>query len=174
MSCRNKCWTIGFWFQFKTNFTSIQLMLSHFLRYFYLLDFYFGIINNYSTHLVALVMLERSTGPAFQHLAIQKYSLNVNPLPIHWQAKFSTKLCHSSQHTHHVPQSDSLIFHVTDSFPHILISVPNDKFTKLADGLLVKKVSRDDSGEYTCKAFQVSTTISNVQEQTIRLNVQRK
>lgn len=52
--------------------------------------------------------------------------------------------------------------------------VPNDKFTKLADGLLVKKVSRNDSGEYLCKAFQVSTTISNVQEQTIRLNVQRK
>jgi len=52
--------------------------------------------------------------------------------------------------------------------------VPHPKFTKLADGLLIKSVSRNDTGEYTCKAFQVSAEITNVQEQTIRLNVQRK
>lgn len=51
---------------------------------------------------------------------------------------------------------------------------PSDKYTKVADGLVVKKVSKNDSGEYTCKAFQSSTSISNFKEQTIRLNIQRK
>lgn len=52
--------------------------------------------------------------------------------------------------------------------------VPSKKFTKVVDGLIIKNVTKSDSGEYTCKAFQVSTTISNVKEQTIRLNIQRK
>lgn len=52
--------------------------------------------------------------------------------------------------------------------------VPTPKYTKVADGLVIKKVTKSDSGEYTCKAYQVSTTISNTKEQTIRLNIQRK
>lgn len=45
---------------------------------------------------------------------------------------------------------------------------------KLADGLLIKEVAKSDSGEYTCKAFQISSAFSNVKERTIRLNIQRK
>jgi len=56
----------------------------------------------------------------------------------------------------------------------VIVSVPTEKFVKVVDGLAIKKVSKNDSGEYTCKAFQISTTISNVKEQTIRLNIQRK
>lgn len=55
-----------------------------------------------------------------------------------------------------------------------IVSVPTEKYVKVVDGLAIKKVSKNDSGEYTCKAFQISTTISNVKEQTIRLNIQRK
>ncbi|XP_055591877.1 neural cell adhesion molecule 2-like [Uranotaenia lowii] len=51
---------------------------------------------------------------------------------------------------------------------------PNGKYTMLADGLLIKKVSKMDSGEYTCKAFQVSTTGSSFEEKTIRLNIRHK
>ncbi|KAG4072544.1 hypothetical protein HA402_004633 [Bradysia odoriphaga] len=50
--------------------------------------------------------------------------------------------------------------------------LPTEKYVKVVDGLAIKKVSKNDSGEYTCKAFQISTTISNVKEQTIRLNIQ--
>jgi hypothetical protein len=56
----------------------------------------------------------------------------------------------------------------------IFISVPGPKYTKLADGLVIKKVTKEDNGEYTCKAFQISTQISNVQEKTILLVIQRK
>ncbi|XP_055540722.1 neuroglian-like [Wyeomyia smithii] len=51
---------------------------------------------------------------------------------------------------------------------------PNGKYTMLADGLLIKRVSKTDSGEYTCKAFQVSAAGSSFQEKTIRLNVKHK
>lgn len=51
---------------------------------------------------------------------------------------------------------------------------PNAKYTLLADGLLIKRVSKNDSGEYTCKAFQVSTAGSSFQEKTIRLNIKHK
>lgn len=46
------------------------------------------------------------------------------------------------------------------------------KYKKLADGLLVREVRHNDSGEYTCKAFQITEIMTNVEEQTIRLNVQ--
>lgn len=55
-----------------------------------------------------------------------------------------------------------------------LVLVDNKKYDKLGDGLSIKKVLKNDSGEYTCKAFQISPTLSNVKEQTIRLNVQRE
>lgn len=44
----------------------------------------------------------------------------------------------------------------------------------LADGLMIKKVTKNDAGEYTCKAFQVSTTGSSFEEKTIRLNIKRE
>ncbi|KAJ6649771.1 Limbic system-associated membrane protein, partial [Pseudolycoriella hygida] len=55
-----------------------------------------------------------------------------------------------------------------------IVKVPTEKYVTVVDGLAIKKVSKNDSGEYTCKAFQISTTISNVKEETIRLNIQHK
>lgn len=54
------------------------------------------------------------------------------------------------------------------------ISVDERKFSILADGISINDVLKNDSGEYTCKAFQISAASSNVKEQTIRLNVQRE
>lgn len=54
-----------------------------------------------------------------------------------------------------------------------LISVDGKKYRSLADGLLIKNILKKDSGEYTCKAFQISSALSNVEEKTIRLNIQR-
>ncbi|XP_065079072.1 neural cell adhesion molecule 2-like [Ochlerotatus camptorhynchus] len=51
---------------------------------------------------------------------------------------------------------------------------PNAKYTMLADGLLIKRVSKDDSGEYTCKAFQVSSSGSSFEEKSILLNIKHK
>lgn len=48
------------------------------------------------------------------------------------------------------------------------------KYTKSAKGLLINKVTKADSGDYTCKAFQVSPSISNVKELPIKLSVQRE
>lgn len=48
------------------------------------------------------------------------------------------------------------------------------KYTKIADGLAIRNVTKEDSGEYTCKAFQIWAAMINVKEQTIRLNIQRK
>lgn len=48
------------------------------------------------------------------------------------------------------------------------------KYMKTSDGLAIKRVMNNDSGEYTCRAYQISPTINNVKEQTIRLNIQRK
>lgn len=39
---------------------------------------------------------------------------------------------------------------------------------------MIKKVTKNDAGEYTCKAFQVSTTGSSFEEKTIRLNIKHK
>lgn len=44
---------------------------------------------------------------------------------------------------------------------------------RTSDGLAIKRVTNNDSGEYTCRAYQISATINNVKEQTIRLNIQR-
>ncbi|XP_053677613.1 neural cell adhesion molecule 2-like [Anopheles nili] len=53
-------------------------------------------------------------------------------------------------------------------FPH------NGRHIKLADGMSIKKVAQNDSGEYTCKAFQVSAKGSSFEEKTIRLNIKHK
>ncbi|CAB3370839.1 Hypothetical predicted protein [Cloeon dipterum] len=44
----------------------------------------------------------------------------------------------------------------------------------IADGLLIKNVSRSDRGEYLCRAFQASSIASNIAEQIITLKVQHK
>lgn len=49
----------------------------------------------------------------------------------------------------------------------------NNKYKKVKDGLLIKKVSRNNSGEYTCKAFQISEAFTDKAEATIRLVVER-
>lgn len=51
---------------------------------------------------------------------------------------------------------------------------PDEKYQTHANGLLIKNVLKNDGGEYTCKAFQISPVVSNVKEKTIRLNIQRK
>lgn len=56
----------------------------------------------------------------------------------------------------------------------LIFSVDDKKYSGLADGLLIKNVSKSDSGEYTCKAFQISSALSNVEEKTIRLNIKRE
>lgn len=50
----------------------------------------------------------------------------------------------------------------------------NLRYSKLADGMSIKKVVQNDSGEYTCKAFQISATGSSFKEKTIRLNIKHK
>lgn len=45
------------------------------------------------------------------------------------------------------------------------------KYVQLSDGLIIKGVTRNDTGEYTCKAFQISETLSNKEERTIRVNI---
>ncbi|XP_052866717.1 neural cell adhesion molecule 2-like [Anopheles cruzii] len=50
----------------------------------------------------------------------------------------------------------------------------NGRFSKLADGMSIKKVRQNDTGEYTCKAFQISATGSSFEEKTIRLNIKHK
>lgn len=39
------------------------------------------------------------------------------------------------------------------------------------DGLLIKNVSNDDSGDYICKAYQISDSISNIEEEMIQVKV---
>lgn len=66
----------------------------------------------------------------------------------------------------------NLIFSII-SKEFIFFTVDEKKFIRLADGLLIKNVHRDDSGEYTCTAFQTSHEISEHKQQTIRLNIHR-
>lgn len=48
------------------------------------------------------------------------------------------------------------------------------EFKKHGDKLIIRKVNRSFSGEYTCRAFQISEIMTNVEEQTVRLNVHCK
>ncbi|XP_055839873.1 limbic system-associated membrane protein isoform X1 [Episyrphus balteatus] len=48
------------------------------------------------------------------------------------------------------------------------------KFRKLADGLLIHKVTQNDTGEYTCKAYQFTKDISDVQERTVLMKIEHK
>lgn len=57
---------------------------------------------------------------------------------------------------------------------HSCVADDSPEYVKTSEGLAIKRVTSGDSGEYTCRAYQISTTINNVKEQTIRLNIQRK
>lgn len=53
---------------------------------------------------------------------------------------------------------------------YALFSEP--KFAQLADGLLIRNVSREESKVYICQAMEPST--GDIKEQKIKLKVQRK
>lgn len=66
-------------------------------------------------------------------------------------------------------------FHSTILVKYLsLVTDDSTKYMRTSDGLAIKRVMNNDSGEYTCRAYQISPTINNVKEQTIRLNIQRK
>ncbi|XP_062125698.1 limbic system-associated membrane protein [Drosophila sulfurigaster albostrigata] len=48
------------------------------------------------------------------------------------------------------------------------------KFRILADALLIKKVTQFDTGEYTCRAFQVNSIASDMQERTVLMKIEHK
>ncbi|XP_055838579.1 neural cell adhesion molecule 2 [Episyrphus balteatus] len=54
------------------------------------------------------------------------------------------------------------------------IKFPSTKFKQLSDGLFIKSVTETDDGEYTCRAFQISETVTDVQDKTILLRIQKK
>lgn len=63
---------------------------------------------------------------------------------------------------------------VPNNFLHLsLVADDSNKYMRTSEGLAIKRVTNNDSGEYTCRAYQISATINNVKEQTIRLNIQR-
>lgn len=45
------------------------------------------------------------------------------------------------------------------------------KYIQLKDGLLIKDVNNADRGDYYCKAYQISTAISNVDERMIHVKI---
>lgn len=45
---------------------------------------------------------------------------------------------------------------------------------KTSDGLSIKRVNKNDRGEYKCQAIHMSNVTASMQEKVIRLNIQRK
>jgi hypothetical protein len=43
-----------------------------------------------------------------------------------------------------------------------------------ADGLYINNVTLEDKGQYICRAFQLSATMSNIMEQIIVLKIERE
>ncbi|KAL5280923.1 hypothetical protein ACFFRR_004748 [Megaselia abdita] len=50
---------------------------------------------------------------------------------------------------------------------------PN-KYKKLGDGMMVSKVHQNDSGEYACKAYQISQDLTNFETRKIFLRIEHK
>ncbi|XP_001357073.3 limbic system-associated membrane protein [Drosophila pseudoobscura] len=48
------------------------------------------------------------------------------------------------------------------------------KYRILADGLLINKVTQSDTGEYTCRAYQVNSIASDMQERTVLMKIEHK
>ncbi|XP_067624373.1 limbic system-associated membrane protein [Eurosta solidaginis] len=48
------------------------------------------------------------------------------------------------------------------------------KFEIMGDGLLVRNVTQNDTGEYTCRAYQVNPIASDMQERTILMKIEHK
>ncbi|EDV33327.1 uncharacterized protein Dana_GF23884 [Drosophila ananassae] len=48
------------------------------------------------------------------------------------------------------------------------------KFRILADGLLINKVTQSDTGEYACRAYQVNSIASDMQERTVLMKIEHK
>lgn len=48
------------------------------------------------------------------------------------------------------------------------------KYKTVADGLVVMRLNSNDSGEYTCRAFQQSSYMVNAKSKVIRFNVMRE
>lgn len=67
----------------------------------------------------------------------------------------------------------ALIKNIQFFFFFFLLAVNTDNIIKAADGLVIKNVTKAYSGEYTCKAYQISAALNNVKEQTIRFNILR-
>ncbi|XP_037958301.1 neural cell adhesion molecule 2 [Teleopsis dalmanni] len=56
----------------------------------------------------------------------------------------------------------------------ITIDTNSSKLRILADGLLINKVAQNDTGEYTCRAYQVNSIASDMQERTVLLKIEHK
>ncbi|XP_017043933.1 igLON family member 5 [Drosophila ficusphila] len=50
----------------------------------------------------------------------------------------------------------------------------DSKFHILADGLLINKVTQNDTGEYACRAYQVNSIASDMQERTVLMKIEHK
>ncbi|XP_033171219.1 neural cell adhesion molecule 1-A isoform X2 [Drosophila mauritiana] len=50
----------------------------------------------------------------------------------------------------------------------------DSKFRILADGLLINKVTQNDTGEYACRAYQVNSIASDMQERTVLMKIEHK
>ncbi|KAH8298387.1 hypothetical protein KR018_012635, partial [Drosophila ironensis] len=48
------------------------------------------------------------------------------------------------------------------------------KFRILADGLLINKVTQSDTGEYACRAYQVNSIASDMQERIVLMKIEHK
>ncbi|KAL9926453.1 neural cell adhesion molecule 2 [Glossina fuscipes] len=56
----------------------------------------------------------------------------------------------------------------------ITLETNSTKFRILADGLLINSVTQNDTGEYTCRAYQVNPIASDMQERTVLLKIEHK
>jgi hypothetical protein len=55
-----------------------------------------------------------------------------------------------------------------------MINITGTKYKKMEDGLYVQNITLEDGGEYSCKAYQVSTSTSSIVERTVTLKVKRE
>ncbi|KAM7352422.1 factor of interpulse interval [Cochliomyia hominivorax] len=56
----------------------------------------------------------------------------------------------------------------------ISVDLNSTKFRVLGDGLLINTVTQNDTGEYTCRAYQVNPIASDMQERTVLMKIEHK